>query len=95
MVFIVSAIGASGVAALAGGAAALGGAAIASNNTKKATQQATQAATQANTENNALAREIQARNEGYLRPFIDRGQPAGTAINALPCVIEASSWFNG
>lgn len=75
MVFIVGSVIIGGLG-LAGGV-------IASNNSKKATQQATQAATQANTENNALAREIQGRNEGYLRPFIDRGQPAGTAINAL------------
>lgn len=61
------------------GGAGLIGAGIASNASKKASQAATQAADQ----NNALQREIYQQNTGNIQPWMQRGNAAGVAQNAL------------
>lgn len=63
--------------------AALGGAAISSKASKKATNKAVAAQQDATTQNNALAREIYGKNEGYLAPSIASGQQSNNALNAL------------
>lgn len=74
-------------AAIIGGAiagvGAIGAAAIGSSASKKASQTAAQAAQDATTQNNTLARDIYGQNKEILSPFLNRGNAAGGAINAL------------
>lgn len=67
------------IAAAIIGAAGIGGALISSH----ASHQASQAATQAADTNNALQRDIYNRNTTNLNPYLERGNAAGVAQNAL------------
>jgi|GEM_PF-1600551 len=60
-----------------------GGAVLSSSAQKKAANRATDAATQTADKNNALSREIYGQNKEALSPFMERGNKAGDAINAL------------
>lgn len=67
-----------GIAAAIGGAAVIGaGASIYGSST------AASSANKAATKNNALQQQIYAENQAALSPYEDRGNSAGTAINAL------------
>lgn len=74
-----------GLAAAVVGAAAIGGVAttVASSKNSKAIDSATAAQERSAAEQVALQREIYGKNEGHLSPFIDRGNSAGSTINAL------------
>lgn len=76
---VVSGLIAAGVAAA--GSVAAG--AIGSKAQKKAAKSAAAAQTQVAADNNALQRETYAKNEGYLSPFVSRGNQAGNAIMEL------------
>lgn len=67
------------------GAAAIGaaGSAISSSNSNKAVNKATDAQVDLANQNNALTREIYNTNRGILDPFVQRGNAAGVARNAL------------
>ena len=67
------------------GAAAIGGVgtAIASSNSKKATNRATDVAQLTATQNNALQRDIYSQNAARLDPYTVRGNNAATSIDAL------------
>lgn len=65
------------------GAGAIGGAALASKAQKKASKTAAQAQLDATAQNNALAREQYSQNAAVLAPWQQRGNVAGTAVNAL------------
>lgn len=65
--------------AIIGGAAGIGGALISSKATKKASNAAGKAAT----DNNALQREIYDKNLTNAKGYVDRGELAGSNINAL------------
>lgn len=64
-------------------AASVGGAVLSSNAQKKAANQASDTATQTAQMNNDLAREIYGQNKDTLNPYVQRGNKAGDAINAL------------
>lgn len=64
-------------------AGAVGGAALGASAQKKASKKAVAAQTQTASDNNALQRETYAKNEGYLSPFVSRGNQAGNAIMEL------------
>lgn len=66
-----------------GAAASIGGSILSAKSNKKAINKATDAQVQVAAQNNALAREIYGKNEGYLNPYVQRGNAAGGAINAL------------
>jgi len=72
-----------------GTAAAIGlgvagiGSALGARSQSKAAGKAADTSAQVARENNALAREIYGKNEGYLNPYVQRGNKAGDAINAM------------
>jgi hypothetical protein len=74
-----------GIAAAAGitAVAAIGGAAISSSASKKAANKAADAATQNAEASNALQSQIYGENKALLSPYVNRGNSAGDAINAL------------
>jgi hypothetical protein len=65
------------------GAGAIGGAALSSKAQKKAAKTAANAQLDATAQNNALAREQYGLNQAALAPWQQRGNAAGTAVNAL------------
>ncbi|HWV59146.1 MAG TPA: hypothetical protein VN034_00715 [Sphingopyxis sp.] len=65
------------------GAGAIGGAALSSKAQKKAASTAANAQLDATAQNNALAREQYGLNQAALAPWQQRGNAAGTAVNAL------------
>lgn len=65
------------------GAGAIGGAVLSSKAQKKASKTAAQAQLDATAQNNALAREQYGLNQAALAPWQQRGNAAGTAVNAL------------
>lgn len=65
------------------GAGAIGGAALSSKAQKKASKTAANAQLDATAQNNALAREQYGLNQAALAPWQQRGNAAGTAVNAL------------
>jgi hypothetical protein len=77
-------------AAIGLGVAGVGSALSASSN-KKAASKAANVSQQNNTENNALAREIYGKNQQVLSPFMERGNAAGDAINALLGIAPAQT----
>jgi hypothetical protein len=77
-------------AAIGLGVAGVGSALSASSN-KKAASNAANVSQQNNTENNALAREIYGKNQQALSPFMERGNAAGSAINALLGIAPAQT----
>ena len=72
-------------AAAIAGSAVIGaiGSKLASNSQKKAINNATEAATENNDKSIALQREIYGNNHMTLNPYIQRGNAAGSQINAL------------
>lgn len=64
-------------------AASIGGAVMAGKAQKSAAKSANATAQATNTANNALALDIYGKNTALLSPYSDRGNKAGTAINAL------------
>lgn len=64
-----------GLGALGAGASAL--------SQKSAANKAAQVATDTNATNNALARDIYSQNKGALAPFMQRGNTAGSYLNAM------------
>ena len=64
-------------------AASLAGGAISSSKANKAAKYAADQSLQVAQENNALAREFYGKNEGYLKPAIQRGETAGQYLNAF------------
>lgn len=66
-----------------GAVASIGSSIIGGNASKKAAKKAADAQAQVAAENNALQREIYAKNTTNLNPFMQRGNVAGDAINAL------------
>lgn len=69
-------------AAIGLGAAGLGSF-LGGKSANKAAGKAADASLAVAKENNALAREIYGKNEGYLTPFMETGTGAGAQINAL------------
>lgn len=70
-------------AIIGAGALTAGGAVVASKSNSKAINKATAAQTQSNTESVALQRDIYGQNKAVLSPFVQRGNAAGEAMNAL------------
>lgn len=71
------------VGAILGGVASIGGAILGSKAQKKAANTAAQAAQDNTAANNALALNIYNQNKQTLSPYINSGNNAGSAINAL------------
>lgn len=72
-----------GLASAIGGALAVGGAIIGGKSQNKAAKKAAQTSAENNAQNVALQREIYGKNQQALSPFMQRGNAAGDAINAL------------
>ena len=72
----------STLAAIGLGLGAIGSVASASSQ-KSAANKAAQVATDTNATNNALARDIYSQNKGALAPFMQRGNTAGSYLNAM------------
>lgn len=70
------------LAAIGLGAAGIGSA-LGASSSKKAAKNAAQAQLQATESNNALARDIYGKNEGYLAPYAQQGLPASYALNSF------------
>lgn len=64
-------------------AATIGGAVLSNKANKKATGKAVDATTAATEANNALQRDIYGQNKATLAPYVQSGNNAGSAINAL------------
>lgn len=71
------------VAAIVGGALAAGGSILAASKNSKAIKQSTAAQTASNADSLALQQNIYNQNKGALAPFMERGNAAGGALNAL------------
>lgn len=71
------------VVAGAAAAATIGGSILAGKAQKKAAGKAADAAQDTAAMNNALQEKIYGSNVGYLSPYVNRGNEAGNAINAL------------
>lgn len=71
------------IGAIVGGVASGVGAILGSKSQNKAAQAAADTSLAVAEKNNALAREIYGKNEGYLTPFMQTGTGAGSQINAL------------
>lgn len=69
--------------AIGGAAASIGGAALGASAQKKAANKAADTSLAVAEKNNALAREIYAKNEANISPWMTRGNTAGVAQNAL------------
>lgn len=67
--------------AIIGGALAAGGSILASKSANKAASKAAGVAADTSAQNNALAREIYGKNEGYLAPYAQQGINASNALN--------------
>lgn len=63
--------------------ATVAGSALSASSAGKGAKKAADASVAAAKENNALTREIYAKNEGYLTPYISTGQTAGNYLNAF------------
>lgn len=70
-------------AAIGGAAVSAGGAALNASSQKKAVGKAADAQAQAASENKALQRDIYAQNKTALSPFMQRGNVAGSYLNAF------------
>lgn len=79
------------VGAIIGGVASIGGALLGSSAQKSAANKAADASLQVAQQNNALARDIYGQNQQSLSPFMQRGNAAGSAINALLGLDEAAN----
>lgn len=71
------------VGAIIGGAASIGGALLGGKSQKKAAKTAAAADLRAAEMNNALQREVYAKNEAWLSPYAERGNVAGNAMQGL------------
>jgi hypothetical protein len=71
------------IAAGIGAAAGIGGGLLSASAQKKAASKAADAATQTAEMNNALQSQIYGENKALLSPYVNRGNSAGDAINAL------------
>lgn len=71
------------IAAGIGAAAGIGGAALSSSAQKKAANKAADTSLAVAEKNNALQKEIYGQNSAMLNPYVQRGNEAGAAINAL------------
>lgn len=69
--------------ALLGAAASIGGSILGASSTKKGAKKAADTALAVADKNNALALNIFGQNKALLSPYSERGNQAGTAINAL------------
>jgi hypothetical protein len=72
-----------GAALLGSAALGIGGSILGANATKKAAQGAADTSLQTAAMNNALYRDIHSQNTGMMQPFVDRGNAAGTQLNAM------------
>lgn len=70
-----------GTLAAVGIAAAAGGSILSARSQSKAATKAADTTTQVAAQNNALARDIYAKNEGYLAPYAQQGLQATSALN--------------
>jgi hypothetical protein len=71
------------IAAGIGAAATIGGAVLSSKAQKSAAKKAAAAATDNTAANNALARELYAKNSANLSPFMNNGLAASNALNGM------------
>lgn len=71
------------IGAIIGGVASVAGSVIGSSSNKKAANKAAQASQQATDQTVGLQRDIYNQNRQTLNPFVQRGNAAGNAINAL------------
>lgn len=69
--------------AVIGGALALGGSLLSSSSQKSAANTAADTSLAVAQENNDLAREIYGENKATLSPYVERGNTAGSTMNAL------------
>lgn len=79
------------IGALAGAAVGLGSSLLSSRSNSRAIDRATDAQTDGTQQSLALQREIYGNNEATLSPFVNRGNAAGGAINALLGIAPAQT----